>query len=636
MTTFAFKSGKMISVKAHFGDWKTLLAFNLLDEGDRRNLAGFTVQCKAPSGDAFYLHNSLRFEEPGRHAQDHSQPDNASINAPLHTFRWLHVPGEVNEDILPVAGVYTYTVTPRHFDDKECLLPMDVSLSVSLDVPVGPLVNGHLELGFTRGATQSQGFDHHFGMKALMRPPGDELMFDTKVVSGSNASGKTYTFAEQYGWLGFTARMQVFRLLREALSHPSYRLDVFAYDLNEPDVLEIVLQLAEQGRVRLMLDDAALHHGASGTTAEDRFEKLFLAAAAKAPQKAGSPGAAIQRGKFGRYAHDKIFILHDETAPVRVLTGSTNFSITGMYVNSNHVLVFSDPQVCNEYAQVFESVWKSDASKSDFVKSEFAAKKFEFGSAQLPRIEVTFSPHPPDVAQRFLQEIADRVAVERERGAADGSVLFAVMEMGAGSSPVYDALNKLHESQAVFSYGVSDNPSGTSLYRPGQRTGVLVSGKPGQKVLPPPFDQVRDLGLGHQIHHKFVVCGFNRDDAVVYCGSSNLAAGGEAANGDNLLTIHDSAVATAFAIEAVALVDHFDFLDGVAKASAAKPAAAAALTATSHAHAAQPAAAAVPTTTTNRAHAAHAAGWHLGTTDAWCKKFFDPADLRCVDRKLFA
>jgi hypothetical protein len=52
---------------------------------------------------------------------------------------------------------------------------------------------------------------------------------------------------------------------------------------------------------------------------------------------------------------------------------------------------------------------------------------------------------------------------------------------------------------------------------------------------------------------------------AVYCGSSNLALGGEQANGDNLLEIHDADVATAFTIEALLLVDHYNFLDSVAK-----------------------------------------------------------------------
>ncbi len=77
-------------------------------------------------------------------------------------------------------------------------------------------------------------------------------------------------------------------------------------------------------------------------------------------------------------------------------------------------------------------------------------------------------------------------------------------------------------------------------------------------------------GFGHQVHHKFVVCGFNGDDPVVFCGSSNLSTGGEESNGDNLLAVHDGDVATVFAIEALLLVDHFDFLDRMPKAPSAK------------------------------------------------------------------
>jgi hypothetical protein len=74
-----------------------------------------------------------------------------------------------------------------------------------------------------------------------------------------------------------------------------------------------------------------------------------------------------------------------------------------------------------------------------------------------------------------------------------------------------------------------------------------VTGKPSSVSLPPPFDQVPSPP-GHEIHDKFVVCGMVGPDPVVYCGSSNLASGGEAANGDNLLEIHDADVATVFAI----------------------------------------------------------------------------------------
>jgi hypothetical protein len=59
-----------------------------------------------------------------------------------------------------------------------------------------------------------------------------------------------------------------------------------------------------------------------------------------------------------------------------------------------------------------------------------------------------------------------------------GSVLFAVMQLTPGTGLVYPALQKLHAAQNIFSYGISDTPGGISLYAPGKKTGVLVTGKP--------------------------------------------------------------------------------------------------------------------------------------------------------------
>src|SRR5262249_20996534 len=102
--------------------------------------------------------------------------------------------------------------------------------------------------------------------------------------------------------------------------------------------------------------------------------------------------------------------------------------------------------------------------------------------------------------------------------------------------------------------------TGLYSYPPPPATRVQFPGHPGQVTLPPPSDQVPSPP-GHEIHDKFVVCGLNGGDPVVYCGSSNLASGGEAENGDNPLAIHDADVAPAVAIAALGPGDHHNFLD---------------------------------------------------------------------------
>src|SRR5260370_22592320 len=173
-------------------------------------------------------------------------------------------------------------------------------------------------------------------------------------------------------------------------------------------------------------------------------------------------------------------------------------------------------------------------------------------------MEITFSPHTSADVDKILGGISDRIM--QETHSAKGNVLFAVMQLTGSQSPVYKTLGDLHATQTLSSYGISDARNGIFLYSPAHATGVQVTGKPGQVTLPPPFDQV-PVPPGHEIHDKFVVCGLNGHDPVVYCGSSNLATGGEGANGDNLLEIHDADVVTAFAIEALLLVDHYNFLD---------------------------------------------------------------------------
>jgi hypothetical protein len=612
--TFATSKNKGFSVKAYMGDAKTLLAFNLSDRKAATNLAGFSVECQPKGQDAYYLQNMLRFEVPGNHTQVAEEPATSSINAPIHKFRWLHVPGSVHQGTKPFFGPYTYVVTPRFFDDHGSLQPIDPGRSAAVNINVQPFQKMGLELGFTRGFTQSQAFVHHFGLKALFRPRTKEFLFDTSKVSGKDSSGATYTFLDEYEWLGYTARQKIIDVLNEVAADSGLRLDVFAYDLNEPDVMKILLKLAGQGRIRIILDNAALHHNKSKPMPEDQFEKEF--------QKVARNKAEIRRGKFGRFAHDKVLIVSNSRGAQKVLTGSTNFSVTGLYVNSNHILVFNDPQVAAQYAEVFGEAWTDKVSKS-FSKSQSASKSFSFSSKQTPKTEITFSPHQKDMAEQVLDALSSRI--KKEGDTADGSVLFAVMDIGAGTGPVFPALRSLHADQRIFSYGISDSPGGISLYKPGRKTGVLVTGKPVRTRLPPPFDQVPNVGLGHQVHHKFVVCGFNGKNPVVYCGSSNLALGGEENNGDNLLAIHDSDVATVFAIEALALVDHFDFLDrssdaakgaGNGKPRAAKGARA------------KPRFA-------SKQQAAASAGWFLSTTDKWVEPYFDKDDLHCVDRELF-
>jgi phospholipase D-like protein len=571
--SFITASKNSFSVKAYIGDKKTLLAFNFQSRDNAKNLAGFTIFCQ-PAGQVpgYYLQNDLRFEDPTKHKQVAGESPNSSVNAPIQKYRWTHYPGTAHQGVSPALGDYTYTVTPRYFDSAGSMQALDTALSVAVKVPVGPFKKGALELGFTRGYMQSGAYAHHFGKNTPVVPKTKQLDFDTNTQAGTDNNGQPVTFAQIYHWMGETAREQTFDVLNRVLNDPSLTLKVFAYDLNEPDIAKILLALAKQGRARVILDNASLHvtkKAAKVKTPEDQFTDLF--------QQGKKAPSDIVRGSFARFSHDKIFIVsRDGENAIEVLTGSTNFSLTGLYVNANHVLVFQDANVAEHYDEVFEKSWQvlksnkspSKAAAAAFSNTDLATQPYDSQADFVPKMEITFSPHTSADVDKILGGISNRVI--QETHSAKGNVLFAVMQLTGSQSPVYKTLGDLHATQSVYSYGISDAPTGIFLYSPGQATGVQVTGKPGQVTLPPPFDQVPSPP-GHEIHDKFVVCGLNGSDPVVYCGSSNLASGGEAENGDNLLAIHDADVATAFAIEALGLVDHYSFLDRMANPKKTAP-----------------------------------------------------------------
>ena len=596
------------TLKAYVGDFKTLLAFNFVSKEAAKGLAGFTIRYVLPNGDSHFLWNTLVFEHPGQHAKFGNEPPRSTANAPIHKFRWVHVPGTIHQGDAPFSGVYVYEVTPRFFGDQQNLLPLDATKTACLPVQVGPFEKGGLKLGFTRGFVQSEAFVGRFGKQALIRPKGKDLLFDTQAQSGiSPIDAKPYSFDREYDWLGFTARRLIFDIIDEVETNDDLKLDVFAYDLTEPDFIAALERLAAiPGKLRLILDNATLHHAIDGSAPEDQAAALITAA--------GGTAEVVKRGHFARYAHDKMLLVRGPDGARKVLTGSTNFSVNGIYVNSNHILVYDDPEVADWYAGVFDTSWTIDVKAAAFIKSDWSSQTWTSSSASLPQSVIRFSPHDVATVDAILGDLVDRVNTELEQPAAKASILFAVMTLNEPKDVVYKALNAAHERQGIFTYGISDSPGGIILYPVGQDHGVLVTGKPGTTDLPAPFDQVPPIQQ-HQVHHKFVVCGFNRLDAVVYCGSSNLAEGGEHQNGDNLIAIADRDVATAFAIEALALVDHFDFLDTYSKNAKKQgtdvPAGAAKSVAAASVH------------------------WYLGTTDVWKNKYFQPDDLHCIDRVLF-
>ncbi len=553
MEKFASKQG--VSVYAYKGDAMTLLAFDL-DKNLTKNFAGFTIKGRA-NNRPFNIYNQMKFKKSIKLHRQPSYPNEALASefSPIQKFRWIHVPSTIEHVADIYYGDYTYEVTPRYFQGSQ-LLPPDPNMTVTVTIDVSPFLDGEVQVGFTRSFISSQAFAMRFGNQLNLRPNAKDLTFDVDKKAGSAQrmnfqTGKTesvdFTYRELHEYLGWQARERVLKFIDEVLSNTSLKLDVFAYDLNEPVIVDKFLELAKQGRIRIILDNYPDH--STPTAYETKFEAAFTAVAKGA--------SAIFRGHFTSQAHSKVFIQRNKNAAskaVKVLTGSTNFSTNGLYVNANHTVIFNNAKAAQVYADVFDASF-GQTEMSAFKTSAYAATDFKPKVTGISDMTIRFAPHKAAYVDGFFKKIKDNILN------AKSDVLFAVMKDDS-KSDILDALKTQVAKDTIFTAGITDVREGMTLYRPARKTGIRISGlKIATKLRPPFKDIIKVPGLGHSIHHKFVVVDFKGNDPVVYCGSSNLAYTPEQNNGDNLIEIRDKDVVTAFAIEAIRLIDHFHWLN---------------------------------------------------------------------------
>ncbi|MEO8823206.1 MAG: phospholipase D-like domain-containing protein [Ginsengibacter sp.] len=559
MENFETKNG--VSVRVHKGDAMTLLAFDLTDDL-KNNLAGFSISYRYRIGNKWtqsYLYNRMKFPDTffEKNPDVPHSDRNSTLYSPIQKFNWVHVPSSDLETEIPVFGNYTYKITPRYMVEG-ILQPLRKDLTVSIKINVGPFEMKKTKIGFTRGFVSSVAYAKRFNVNNNhVRPAGkkDELLFDItqkadRAVRWNDEKKKyeyvNYTFEEQHKWLGWQARQRILDFLDEAINDNTLSVKSFAFDLDEPEICKRLLKLAAQNRLKMILDDAGKHGKPSSM--ETSFANKFKEAVADKND--------IQRGHFQALAHSKVFIQLKKDKAVKVLTGSTNFSTNGLYINSNHVLIFDNKKIAQLYSDVFDASFGDEKMKA-FKGSPHSSSDNEFNESGQPTVTITFAPHSKSDAQRIFDRISNRIL---KQGNTD--VLFALM-IDTSKSSILDAVKQQVRSDKVFTYGITDtignNPDyGVFLYKPNSLRGIRVAARGIQNVLPKPFGKVAGID-GYAIHHKFIVVNFKGDDPVVFCGSSNLAFNPEQHNGDNLLEIHDKDMVTAFAIQALVLVDHFQW-----------------------------------------------------------------------------
>src|ERR1700674_5854299 len=359
-----------LRVVAYAGDNKILLAMSLDDDqvdAGAKNLAGFAIWRTQAGKPEEPLLNRIGFDVGvTKDTTAATREWTPSDQAPFQKFRWVDVPAD------GFAAPIAYRVSALYFTGDGHATKGGPEVSVQ----VRPAEERHARFqpGFTRGYIASQAYADKFN-NADIRPQG-----------AKTANFDTTRFQAQYEWLGADARVKLRAFLDDCRQDKTALVNVFAYDLDEPDVIAAICAFGKEGRLRAILDNASLHTKAGAV--EITAAKMIKAAA-------GADN--VKQGKFDRFQHNKVFIKRDASGKAqRVIFGSMNFSLRGLYVQANNVIVVDDENVAGMFAKAFDVAFADDV-KAPLFRQNPISQEYMIGSAEdtaeLPKFSLALSPH---------------------------------------------------------------------------------------------------------------------------------------------------------------------------------------------------------------------------------------------------
>jgi phosphatidylserine/phosphatidylglycerophosphate/cardiolipin synthase-like enzyme len=394
-------------------------------------------------------------------------------------------------------------------------------------------------------------------------------------------------------------------------AQPDGRFHAALYELEDDELLELLKATA--GRLSLILSDAGSRKKDGITTFDSRNQP----ARKKLRTLARQPGSTFELtdrmfNGSGHIGHNKFVVHVDGTGSAdSVLTGSTNWTWSGVAGQSNNCIRIDDPAIAEAYLQYWQRLaadkWPKpkpltakavSAGQSDDVKTadRVPCHVDRPGGSW---VEVWFSPNvpkksqppssdaapsPPDIARLFslmrkaTQAIFFLVFLPSKGGLH--SIVSEAVNLGV-NDPGLEVVGAISDTQAMWGYREAQTtPSGKKL--PAWSPHVFKTA--GVHVVR--ATALTDAAIGHEIgdfrfderlaaekaiiHDKILVIDpMNPVDCVVAFGSHNLGYKASYSNDENLVIVkgHQD-LALAYTAHVLDVYDHYRFRAAEAQAAA--------------------------------------------------------------------
>ena len=513
---------------------------------------GFTVR-RIKNGLTDYLHGMVGFSDTD--TLDRENP----WKFPLQRFMWW-------DYLVKVGDTVQYSVVPVVGDDKDHLaLATDLASPLSSALTITGQRTAHVAAYFNKGIVAAQWVAH-----ALAATPKDSSI-KTLVATPGNPLRDA---------LSGLLRPQILSLLADAQAQ-NEKIFAALYELNDPELIPALTAFGS---------DCSLILGNGAFSAKDPDEN----AAVRAQLRDSSQVTLIDRiVTEGHFAHNKFVVFCDSAGnPLRVLTGSTNWTTSGLCTQANNAVVIEDPDVAAAYLDAWKRINAAgNGYPPELITGNSTATTVTLdGGAVTPWFASTSHAQDLDDARKLINSAQDGIlflffnpgvyATDPEKRTLLQTILSRQQQ--SDGNPNFDpnlyirgvvnqTIAGLTEPLASPAPGAAAGAAAAAP-QPGPSPVTLIRGAAGppqsfgQEVLVPhniksQFGDWEQELLGASmvnIHSKVIVLDPLGENPVVMTGSHNLGLKASSKNDDNLVIIEgNQPLALAYAINVIAIFDTY-------------------------------------------------------------------------------
>lgn len=548
-----------IDLKVYDNGDHTCLVWKPSDNQPVPNCRGFVIS-RVYNGQTNYLHGFTGFspsDQPNMAALDKA----TALKFPIQRFLWwdyaVNPEDVVQYSILPVVGPNQNNLA---FDQNNA---SPLTGKITITGQCSPHISAYFNKGIVAAQWVSSAVDQ--------QPKG------TTLANLITQPGNTLRNA-----LSGLVRPQVLSLLAQTQKNNG-KIFAALYELNDQ---ELITALEAFGKnCNLILANGAFK--SNNPPGNDENQKV----------------RALLKGKInvfdrivttGHFAHNKIVIFCDAAGnPQSVLTGSLNWTSTGLCTQANNSLIINDPNVAGDYLAYWQRMKAAgNLYPASYKNANSTAKTYQVDNCSItPWCVPTSNTQDLDYARNLISAAKEGIlflffnpgVFEPPTEPQKWTLLQNILTRHQPGAPDYDAslyirgvvnqeIPELTEAAAAPANANKagnvpapaldpSQPAPVALYTGGNKPPQVF----GHDVLVPAnikekFNefQQESLGAGVHVHSKVIVLDPFGANPVVMTGSHNLGFKASSANDDNLIIIEgNAALAAAYAVNIIAIFENY-------------------------------------------------------------------------------